>query len=411
MPESKRIVLAYSGGLDTSVILHWLVAQGYEVITYTADLGQDENMEEAVAKAYQGGAQQAYVVDLKEEFVTDFIFPAIRANAIYEGRYLMGTSLARPLTAKAQVDIAYKENARVLSHGATGKGNDQVRFEFTFQALAPEMEIYAPWRDPEFFLKFPGRPDMLRYARTNGIPVKATRRKPWSSDANLMHISYEAGELEDPARRPRNSMFEMTRSPQRAPNKETELEIDFRNGNPVEVRNLNDGVVTTGTLRLFSYLNQLGGVNGIGREDMVENRYVGIKSRGVYETPGGTVLQKAHRDLEGITLDREVMHLRDSLISRFSELVYYGLWYSPEMELLRDFFDGSQKHVSGTVTLGLYKGNVIIKGRQSSLTLYDENIASMDRAGGFDPSDSTGFIRTNASRLRASTLRARRMGS
>lgn len=408
MVEPKKIVLAYSGGLDTSVILHWLVAQGHEVVTYTANLGQEEDMEEAIAKAYQVGAHQAYVVELRDELVRDFIFPAIRANAVYEGRYLMGTSLARPLTAKAQVDIAHRERAQVLSHGATGKGNDQVRFEFTFQALAPEMDVYAPWRDPQFLTRFQGRPDMLRYARRNDIPVKATRSKPWSSDANLMHISYEAGELEDPSRGPRNSMFEMTRSPRRAPNRETGVEIDFLNGDPVEVRNLDDGTVTRGPLQLFAYLNRLGGVNAIGREDMVENRYVGIKSRGVYETPGGTILQKAHRDLEGITMDREVMHLRDSLLPRFSELVYYGLWYSPEMVLLRGMFDESQKYVSGTVVLSLYKGNVIIKGRRSPLTLYDEDIASMDRSGGFDPTDATGFIRINAGRLRASTLRARR---
>ncbi|MBI4198827.1 MAG: argininosuccinate synthase [Chloroflexi bacterium] len=410
MPESKKIVLAYSGGLDTSVILHWLVAQGHQVVTYTANLGQEEDMEEAIAKAYKVGAAQAYVVDLREEFVTDFIFPAIQANAIYEGRYLLGTSLARPLTARAQVDIARKEKAQVVSHGATGKGNDQVRFEFTFQALAPELEIYAPWRDPAFLAQFQGRPDMLRYAKRNGIPVKATRRKPWSSDANLMHISYEAGELEDPARTPRGSMFQMTRSPQQAPNRETVVEIDFRDGLPTEVRNPGDGTGKRGPLELFYYLNQVGGVNAIGREDMVENRFVGIKSRGVYETPGGAILQKAHRDLEGITMDREVMHLRDSLIPRFSELVYYGLWFSPEMEVLRRLFDASQRHVTGAVTVGLYKGNITIKGRTSPVSLYNQDLASMDRAGGFDPTDSTGFIRINAHRLRASALRARKPG-
>ncbi|MDO8749619.1 MAG: argininosuccinate synthase, partial [Dehalococcoidia bacterium] len=286
MATPKKIVLAYSGGLDTSVILHWLVSRGDQVVTFTANLGQEEVaeevMEEVIGKASQIGAAQTYVEDLRDEFVTDYIFPAIRANAVYEGRYLMGTSLARPLIAKAQVEAAHKEKAQVLSHGSTGKGNDQVRFEFTYHALAPEMEVYAPWRDPVFLQKFQGRPDMLRYAKKNGIPVKATRRKPWSSDPNLMHISYEAGELEDPSRRPRESMFQMTRSPRRAPNRETELEIEFRDGNPVEVRNLSDGVICKGALPLFAYLNQVGGINGVGREDMVENRFVGIKSRGVY---------------------------------------------------------------------------------------------------------------------------------
>ncbi len=410
MPENKKIVLAYSGGLDTSVILHWLVSQGYQVVTYTANLGQEEDMEEVVAKARQVGAIQTYVEDLRQVFVTDYIFPAVRANAVYEGRYLLGTSLARPLTAWGQVQTAWKEKANAVSHGATGKGNDQVRFEFTYHALAPELEVYAPWRDPVFLKRFQGRPDMLRYAKRNAIPVSATRRKPWSSDANLLHISYEAGELEDPSRRPRDSMFNMTVSPRRAPNRETEFQIDFQVGNPVEVRNLSDGTVHTGPLQLFTYLNKVGGENGIGREDMVENRFVGIKSRGVYETPGGTVLQKAHRDLEGVTMDREVMHLRDSLIPRFSELVYYGLWFSPEIELLRVLMDKSQEYVTGTVTLGLYKGNVIIKSRSSSMTLYSEDMASMDRTGGFDATDSTGFIRTNAHRLRSSAIRAKRGG-
>ncbi|PZC50974.1 MAG: argininosuccinate synthase [Chloroflexi bacterium] len=405
MGKSEKILLAYSGGLDTSVILHWLISQGHDVATYTANLGQDDDMQDISSKAVQVGASNAYVEDLTSEFVTDFIFPAIRANAIYEGKYLLGTSLARPLTAKGQVEAALKAKSTALSHGATGKGNDQVRFEFTFHTLAPELKIYAPWRDPLFLSKFTGRPDMLHYAKKNNIPVSATKRKPWSSDANLMHISYEAGELEDPARRPRESMFQMTRSPKKAPNKETEIEIEFRNGDPIEARNLQDGHSESKPVQLFQYLNNLGGVNGIGREDMVENRFVGIKSRGVYETPGGTILQKAHRDLEGLTLDREVMHLRDSLIPRFSELVYYGLWFSPEMEMLRSLFDKSQEYVSGTVTLSLYKGNVTIKERRSPFTLYSEDLASMDRLGNFDATDSTGFIRINAHRLRNNSLR------
>ncbi len=407
--KEQKIVLAYSGGLDTAVILHWLVSRGHQVVTFTANLGQEEEMEDVVGNAYRIGALKTHVQDLREEFVTDFIFPAIRANAIYEGRYLLGTSLARPLTARAQVQVALDESADTLAHGSTGKGNDQVRFEFTYHTLAPELEVYAPWRDPEFLKRFQGRPDMLRYARRNNIPVKATRRKPWSSDANLMHISYEAGELEDPSHRPRESMFQRTRSPRRAPNRETEIQILFHQGNPVEVLNLSDGTAVTGSLPLFAYLNQVGGINGIGRVDMVENRYVGIKSRGVYETPGGTILQQAHRDLEGITMDREVMHLRDSLTPRYSELVYYGLWYSPEMELLRAMFDQTQEYVTGEVVVGLYKGNVTVKERRSPVTLYDEDMSSMDRGGGFEATDSTGFIRTNAHRLRTSAMRARKL--
>ena len=410
MVDSKKIVLAYSGGLDTSVILHWLVSQGHQVVTFTANLGQEDEVEVVQQRAYETGASQVYIEDLREDFVSNFIFPAIRANAVYEGTYLLGTSLARPLTAQAQVRVAHREQANALAHGATGKGNDQVRFEFTYHALAPGMEIVAPWRDPEFLARFQGRQDLLRYARRHGISVKATRRKPWSSDANLMHISYEAGELEDPQRAPRESMFQMTRSPRRAPNRETGLEITFHRGNPVRVANLSDGTVHQSPLELFTYLNQVGGLNGIGRVDMVENRFVGIKSRGVYETPAGTILQRAHRDLEGITMDREVMHLRDSLIPKFSELVYYGLWFSPEMELLRELFDRSQEHVTGTVTLALYKGNVMVNGRSSSMTLYDQDLASMDRSGGFDPTDSTGFIRINAMRLRSNALRARKGG-
>ena len=408
MVEPKKIVLAYSGGLDTSTILHWLVSKGHQVVAFTADLGQDEDMEVLEQRAYEIGASGVYVQDLREEFIRDFIFPALQANAVYEGKYLMGTSLARPLTALAQVEVAQKEKAQVLAHGATGKGNDQVRFEFAYHALAPEIEILVPWRDPEFLALFRGRPDLLGYARRHGIPVKATRRKPWSSDPNLMHVSYEAGELEDPERRPRESMFQMTRSPRWAPNRETELQITFERGIPVRVVNSADGTVKESPLALFIYLNQLGGINGIGREDMVENRFVGIKSRGVYETPGATILHKAHRDLEGITMDREVMHLRDSLVSRYSELIYYGLWFSPEMELLRGLFERSQEYVTGTVTVELYKGNVMIKSRSSPVTLYDQDLASMDRPGGFDPTDSTGFIRVNAQRLRSSALRTRR---
>jgi len=403
-----KVVLAYSGGLDTSVILHWLLQKGYEVITFTADLGQPgENFEALKEKALDIGASRAYVEDAKEEFIRDFIFPAIRANAVYEGRYLLGTSLARPLTARKQIEIAKKEGATSVAHGATGKGNDQVRFELTYFTFMPEVKIVAPWKDEEFLARFQGRSDAIEYAGKHGIPIEVTRDEPWSSDENIMHISYESGELEDPLRRPRESMFGTTVSPKEAPDKETRVEIEFEKGDPVKVTNLEDGTVKEGILELFTYLNEIGGKNGIAREDMVENRFVGIKSRGVYETRAGTILYKAHRDLEGLTLDREVMHLRDSLIPKFAELVYYGLWYSPEMEVLRTLFDKTQEHVSGKVKLALYKGNVICIGRESPLSLYDQAQSSMDVAGGFTPTDSKGFIRINAIRLINNALRNR----
>jgi argininosuccinate synthase len=406
--RKRKIVLAYSGGLDTAVILHWLVAQGNEVITFTADLGQVDDIRLLREQAFDIGASNVHIEDLRERFITDFVFPALQSNVVYEGTYLLGTSLARPITAQAQVNMALKDGANALGHGSTGKGNDQVRFEFTYHTLAPELDIVTPWRDPEFLSAFQGRSDLIKYAKFHGIPVKATTRKPWSSDSNILHISYEAGELEDPSRHPRESMFQMTTSPKRAPNKETEIKITFSNGIPVRVVNSEHGIVHESPLTILTYLNEVGGMNGVGRVDIVENRYIGIKSRGVYETPGGTILYRAHRDLEGMTMDREVMHLRDSLVTRFSELVYYGLWFSPEAELLRDLFRKSQKHVSGTVIVGLYKGNIIIKGRSSPVSLYDDDLASMDRSGNFNPMDSTGFIRINAMRLRSNALRTKR---
>ena len=361
----QKVVLAYSGGLDTSVILSWLINKGFDVVAFMADLGQEEDFYAAKQKALDIGASKVYVEDVKEEFVTDFIFPAIRANAVYEGRYLLGTSLARPLTAKKQIEIAANENAEFVSHGATGKGNDQVRFELTYQTLNPKIKIIAPWKDAEFLSQFKGRHDMIEYAEKNAIPIKATKHKPYSTDANLMHISYEAGILEDPKLAPSSDMFELTKSPMNAPDKETLIEIEFKDGNPVKVKNNSDGTIKTNPLELFQYLNKIGGENGIGRVDMVENRFVGIKSRGVYETPAGTILHLAHRDIEGITMDREVMHLRDMLIPKFAELVYYGFWYSPEMEFLSAAFDKSQQHISGKVFLSLYKGNCNVLGRES----------------------------------------------
>ena len=401
----EKVVLAYSGGLDTSVILHWLIKKGHDVVAYIADLGQQEDFEKAKEKALKIGASKVYIEDVKEEFVTDFIFPALKGNAVYEGKYLMGTSLARPLIAKKQIEIAKKEKATTVSHGATGKGNDQVRFELTYQVLYPGIKIIAPWKDADFLAKFKGRSDMIDYSNENGIPVKATKSQPWSSDANLMHISYEAGELEDPKLSPRKEMFEITKSPQDAADKETKIMIEFKDGIPVKVVNLGDKTEFKKPLELFKYLNKIGGENGIGREDVVENRFVGIKSRGVYETPGATILHKAHRDIEGLTMDREVTHLRDSLIPKFSELIYYGFWYSPEMEFLMAAINKSQENITGKVYLTLYKGNVIINGRESECSLYNQDLSSMDIIGGYDQKDAVGFIKLNALRLKSSSIR------
>ena len=407
MPKEK-VVLAYSGGLDTSVILHWLIQKGYEVIAYTADLGQKEDFNILRERALEIGASKVYIEDLKEELIRDFIFPALRANAVYEGRYPLGTSLARPLTAKKQIEIAKKENATAVAHGCTGKGNDQVRFELTYHTLSPRIKIIAPWKDEEFLQKFQGRADAIKYAKEHGIPIKATLEAPWSEDANIMHISYEGGELEDIAMRPRENMFQLTVSPKEAPDKETVIEIEFEKGNPVKVKNLDDGIVKEDLLALYTYLNELAGKNGIGRVDMVENRFVGMKDRNVYETPAGTILHLAHRDLEGITMDREVMHLRDSLIPKFAEIIYYGFWFSPEMEVLRTFFDKTQEYVTGKVKLALYKGNVMVIGRESPVSLYDQALVSFDALGGFDPKDSKGFIKINALRLINNALRKQR---
>ncbi len=397
----EKVVLAYSGGLDTSCILKWLIDKGYEVIAFIADLGQNEDLEAAKQKALHCGASKAYIEDLREEFVTNYIFPAIKANAVYEGRYLLGTSLARPLIAKKQVEIAKKEGAHYVAHGATGKGNDQVRFELTAYALEPKIKVIAPWKTKEFLEKFKGRSDLIAYAKDKGIPVKATASKPYSTDANLMHISYESGVLEDPKNPPTEDMFEWTKSPKNAPDKETKIEIHFKQGIPVKVVNKEDGAVKEKPLELFQYLNKIGAENGIGRIDIVENRFVGIKSRGVYETPGATILRAAHMDLEGVAMDREVMHLRDSLIPKFAELVYYGFWFSPEMDLLMTVINKSQELIDGVVNLSLYKGNVNILGRESPNSLYNKDLSSMDIAGGFNQQDSEGFIKINAIRLMA----------
>jgi argininosuccinate synthase len=401
----EKVILAYSGGLDTSVILKWLVDKGYDVVAYIADVGQADDFEAARDKARKVGASKVYLEDLKNEFVTDFIFPAVKANAVYEGKYLLGTSLARPLIAKRQIDIARKEGTNIVAHGATGKGNDQVRFEMTYHVLMPEVKIISPWKDEAYLAMFQGRSDMIRYAEEKGIPVPTTQDKPYSMDENLMHISYEAGVLEDPKFEPRKDMFLKTEDPEEAPDKAEEIMMEFSRGVPVMVRNLSDGTIKSDPLELFRYLNAVAGRHGIGRVDIVENRFVGMKSRGVYETPGGTILMQAHLDMEGLTMDREVKLIRDGLIPKYAQLIYFGFWYSPEMEVLTALMDKAQEHVSGKVYLKLYKGNVIIKGRESEESLYDENIASMDIHGGYDQKDAVGFIRLNALRLKASAKR------
>jgi argininosuccinate synthase len=400
----RKVVLAYSGGLDTSVILKWLADKGFEVICFVGNVGQNEDFKEIEQKALKTGASKVYIEDLRREFVTDFIFPSIRGNAIYERRYLLGTSLARPLLAKAQIEIAEKENAEYVAHGATGKGNDQVRFELGYYALHPDIKVLSPWKDPEFLKDFKGRNDLIKYAQKCKIPVKASKAKPYSEDENLMHISHEAGILEDPYFRPPENLFTMTVSPKDAPDKETIIQIQFKNGTPIRVVNESDGIIKSDPLELFMYLNELGSQNGIGRADMVENRFIGIKSRGIYETPGATILFTAHQDLEGIAMDKEVMHIRDSLVSKFSELIYNGFWFSPEMDFLMNAFDKSQEAIDGTVILSLYKGNVMIIGRESPTSLYDQDLSSMDVEGGFDAVDSRGFININAIRLKAHHL-------
>ena len=396
MSEKKKIVLAYSGGLDTSVILKWLVNEyDSDVIAYVADIGQKEDLQEAEKKAWDTGACAVFIEDLRDEFVKDYVFPAISANAVYEGSYLLGTSIARPLIAKRQIEIAKREGAFAVSHGATGKGNDQVRFELTFYALHPDIKIIAPWREWDF----KSRTDLINYARENGIDVTVTEKKPYSCDRNLLHISYEGGILEDPWAEPPEDMFEMTVSPEAAPDQSVYVEIGFESGIPFSV----DGKELSPSA-LLGCLNDVAGANGIGRVDIVENRFVGMKSRGVYETPGGTILHVAHRALESITMDREVMRLRDSLIPKISELIYYGFWFSPEMEMLTAAIRQSQKDVSGTVRLKLYKGNVTVCGRKSPNSLYSENLATFEEDSIYDQSDATGFIRLNSLRLSVKKL-------
>jgi argininosuccinate synthase len=401
MPN-KKLVLAYSGGLDTSCILKWLELEGYEVIAYVANVGQEDDLDQVVKIAEGTGASKVVVHDLRKEFVTDYVFPAIAGNAVYEGRYLLGTALARPIIAKGQIEVALQEGADWVSHGATGKGNDQVRFELAYWALAPQIRVFAPWKTPEFLERFKGRIDLINFAKEHDIPITATLEKSYSCDDNIMHKSYESGILEDPMQRPGRDMFTRTLDPRDAPDEEAVVEIEFKDSMPVRVKNLSDGHEVQGDpLELFVYLNEVGRQHGIGRIDIVENRFVGIKSRGVYETPGGTLLHAALRDLEGIAMDKEVQRLRDMLSPKFAEIIYNGFWFSPEMDFLQGAFQKAQQIIDGTVRLALYKGNVMTVGRASPSSLYDQDLSSMDIEGGFDQTDSRGFIRINALRLKA----------
>ena len=397
-----KIVLAYSGGLDTSVLLTWLKEKyDAEIIAFCADIGQEEELRGLSKKARGTGASDVYIDDLQEEFARDFIFPMMQAGAIYEGQYFLGTSIARPLIAKRMVEIARKEKADAIAHGATGKGNDQVRFELTAAALAPDIKVIAPWRMEEFRAEFPGRKEMIEYCRTHGVDVEASASKPYSMDRNLLHISFEAGILEDTwfdAFAPKNKdMFKLSVSPEEAPEKSAQVTLEFEKGNCIAVNG-----VALNPLGVMRKLNKLGGKHGIGRVDLVENRFVGMKSRGVYETPGGAILHFAHRQMESVTMDREVMHIRDSLIPKYAELGYNGFWYAPEREVLQALVSESQKNVTGTVKLRLYKGNIMTAGRKSPVSLYNPDIATMeaDPTEAYNQSDATGFINLNALRLK-----------
>jgi len=388
----RKVVLAYSGGLDTSVAIKWLKDKyNCEVIAFCADLGQEEELTGLKAKAVKTGASKAYIVDLREEFVRDFVFPMLRANAVYEGTYLLGTSIARPLIAKKQIEIAKKENADAVAHGATGKGNDQVRFELTCYSLMPDVKVVAPWREWEF----DSRESLIAYAKKHNIPVTATKKKPYSTDRNLFHISYEGGILEDPWAEPPADMFTLSVSPEKAPSKPEYIEIGYEDGDPVS---LNGKKLSPA--KLLKNLNAIGGMHGIGRLDIVENRFVGMKSRGVYETPGGTILHIAHRAVESVTLDREVMHLRDSLVPKYAEFIYNGFWFSPERETLQELIDKSQKGVTGTARLKLYKGNCTVAGRKSPRSLYNPELATFESEQVYNQQDAEGFIKLNALRLK-----------
>jgi len=387
-----KVILAYSGGLDTSVMLKWLVKKGYNVIAYVADVGQKEDFKKIEKKALKTGATKVYTADLKKDLLEKYIFEMIKADAIYEGKYLLGTAIARPIIAKKQVEIAKKEKTNILAHGCTGKGNDQVRFELTWMKFMPNVKIISPWKEDDWLSEFKGRKDMIDYAKKEKIPIDVTLKKPYSTDENLLHVSYESGILEDTSCKPKENMFKFTKSPKNAPDKEIEIAIDFEKGYPIKVTNITDSIEVKGSLELFAYLNKIAGENGIGRIDIVENRFVGIKSRGVYETPAGTILFKAHKDIESITLDKEVIHLKELTSPMIAKLIYNGFWFTSEMDFLMAAIKKSQENVTGKVFLTLYKGNIIITGRESNFSLYDEALASMDIEGGYNQKDAAGFI-------------------
>ncbi len=400
--QVNKVVLAYSGGLDTSVILRWLIeTYNCEVVTFSADLGQVDDMAHVEANAHKTGAVKSYVEDLREEFVRDYVFPAFRANAIYEGTYLLGTSIARPLIAKRQIEIAAAENADAVSHGATGKGNDQVRFELGYLALNPHIKIIAPWREWDLN----SRTALMAFAQQHGIDVPTTHRKPYSTDGNLLHISYEGGVLEDPWAAPPDDIFTITRPPQEAPDSPEIIELTFDAGNPVAINGERLSPVA-----MLARLNELGGRHGIGRADLVENRFVGMKSRGIYETPGGTIMRTAHMALESITMDREVLHLRDSLVPKYARLIYNGFWFSPEMRIMQQMVDQTQLNVSGVVRLELYKGSCRVTGRKSEHSLYREDFATFEDDTVYSHEDAEGFIRLNALRLRIQSMLAKKRG-
>ncbi|MFQ5596475.1 MAG: argininosuccinate synthase [Nitrospiria bacterium] len=390
--QIKKAVLAYSGGLDTSVIIRWMKERYHcEVIAYCADLGQGEDLAPLPEKAKKTGASKVFISDLREAFAKDYIFPMLRANAVYEGSYLLGTAIARPLIAKRQMEIAKEEGADAVAHGATGKGNDQVRFELAYLSIDPAIQIIAPWRD----WRFDSRSDLIAYAKEHAIPVEATAEKPYSIDRNLLHVSYEGGVLEDPWAAPPEAMFSTTAAPEAAPDAAQTIEIDYETGDPVAINGQ-----AFSPADFVAELNRMGGTHGIGRVDLVENRYVGMKSRGVYETPGGTILHAAHRAVESLTLDREVLHLRDSLIAQYASMVYYGYWFAPERELMQKLFDEAQRGVTGTARLKLYKGNVVVTGRRAPRSLYRPEVATFEKDTEYVQKEAEGFIRLNALRLK-----------
>ena len=396
----KKVVLAYSGGLDTSCILKWLQEKGYDVVCYLANVGQDEDFDEVKEKALKLGALKMVILDLRKEFVEEFIWPGVQANTVYEDRYMCGTAFARPCIARGQIKVAMEEGAEYVSHGATGKGNDQIRFELAYYALYPNVTVIAPWKMPEFYKRFRGRADLFEYAKTHDISLPVTPKSPWSIDANMMHISYEAGILENPKNHAPKELYQMTMDPGDAPDEPTKLEIEFAKGVPIKVTNLKDGSKHEKALDIYLYCNDVANKNGVGRIDIVENRFIGMKSRGIYETPGYTILYHAHLDIENFTMDRELRKLKQYLSTRFSEQVYQGYWYSPECEFTRSCIAKSQENVEGKVVVSVFKGQVYILGRESRLSLYNEELVSMDVQGDYEPEDAYGFIRCNALRLK-----------